>query len=286
MIITEEEFKLKFKNRKLEPYASRLYRCVYSINWLKQVAEQKSAFELTLSSYLTEALDILYLIEEMLSGTFKHKNRVISDCNILGMLIADLEMAYKMKIGFYRKYLDEAEFKVSCIGEYPVFFESKDENGNDVISNNAYMYGADDLFYSDKIPNPSPTERIFTVKKPEVIKEYIAAVESARAYALSTSKLDMELPVKAFLKEVVKMNIALENKVYLELYECLVLADAIDSDTIHSHDISHDTYCRENFIKLRFKRVIKEMENPKKHVEVTFTLQIDKDHPENNIKGL
>lgn len=285
MVITEEEFKSKFKNRNLEPYASQLYKSVYTINWLKQVAEQKSAFEQKLASYLTEAVDILYMIEEMLSGNFRHNKRVISDAKILGMLIGDLEMAYRMKIEFYRKYLDETEFNVSSIGEYPVVFMAYDENGNEVHSNNAYMYGSDDQYYSGLIPDPPFNERIFTVERPEVIKEYIAAIESVRAYALSKSRFDMELPVKAFLKDVVRMNIPLSNRVYLELYECLVLADSIDSETIHSHEVSREPYCRENFIKLRFKRVIKEMQNPRDHVEITFTLHLDEEHPENNIKG-
>jgi hypothetical protein len=58
-----------------------------------------------------------------------------------------------------------------------------------------------------------------------------------------------------FLPFIISTGVKLDNSMYRDIYDCMKLANLIDKDQVRSHDLSSSRYVRENFIKLRFKRL-------------------------------
>lgn len=58
-----------------------------------------------------------------------------------------------------------------------------------------------------------------------------------------------------FLPFIISTGVKLDNSMYRDIYDCMIMANLIDKEQIHSHDVSTSRYVRENFIKLRFKRL-------------------------------
>ena len=279
MDITLEEFKDKFKNRNLEPYTDVLYNALGISELYQGIAQQKNKFESDLASILGEALGLLYLIQDLLSGEFIYKKMPVKDPRIIGMLVNDLELAYRMKIELYRNELDERFVENMQVGEYPVLFTMLTDEGEEKASNDVRLGDEDDVKISTTIPDPPIGQRLFGGGLNHDVETYIKVVRTARDYAVKKAHFDDELPIKAFLKRCLELGIPTENKYYLELYECLQLIGAISPATLQDHSKSSDPYIAAVFMRGRFNRLKGQLAKGIEHTELGFTLHVDDDKP-------
>lgn len=286
MVITEEEFKSKFKNKNLEPYAESVYRAMFTVSLLQNMVMQKNKFESDLVSILQEALGILYVIEDMISGEFTYKRMPISDPQILGMVKADWEMAYRYKIELYRKELDERQFDGLSVGEYPAVFSTIDNNDKEHFSNVVFVADEEDIRNGKSIPETPIFGNLFGKDGRYDIKQFIIILEDVIKKCQKKSQYDKELAIKAFMKKTIEIGIPKENKYYVELYECLVLIDAIDAKTLASHNASTDPYAIANFMKARYNRLLKGGTRKDTNNLLEFLVQVDENNPESCIVGI
>lgn len=59
----------------------------------------------------------------------------------------------------------------------------------------------------------------------------------------------------AFIRFVIGLKLPLSNKLYRDIYDCMRMLNLLDPEQIRLHDSSTSRYVRENYIKLKIKRM-------------------------------
>lgn len=84
------------------------------------------------------------------------------------------------------------------------------------------------------------------------IRQAVSAVFDSIEDSYIRSKNDF---ADAFIRFVIGLKLPLSNRLYRDIYDCMKMLNVLDSEQIRLHESSTSKYVRENYIKLKIKRM-------------------------------
>lgn len=236
---TKESFVKRFTNRELELPSPFLYKFLQR-EWTEQYFNRKEMGEelLTLYQYTVELQGLARLYENACNPNKMAKRyRIVTDGPLIEIQKGIQNAILSCLDSLYRR-IDKHTILEALEPEYKKSFELW----------NSYLKG---MPYPEEIRENANGHLL----SDEVMDEIMTFIDRAPKDMIESVTISEDDVIKNFLRYAIKLGIKMNSEVYRELYECLEEFSLIPSEQYHSHMKNSSPYVRENYIKMKVKRL-------------------------------
>lgn len=235
--MSREEFQRFYANRPMGQIADRVYDFFHGINERNLKYKALNSVYLDIISDVGNIGTILDFLDD-LQGTYRIPERYqLTDETIwrkVSILMKDhlctaLDKAFERARSYIEWGKREPEL-MSVLEEWVGIIEQLPASDEIAFEEDGYI----------------PLEEIIGMKD---------LVDLAFDVIDTTSIITQNEVEESFLPFVLSTGIELNNALYRDIYDCMILANLLEREQIRLHKSSTSRYVRENFIKARFKRL-------------------------------
>ena len=195
--------------------------------------------------------DLKFLKDIRTSRMISGKDYIIKDESLLNQIAAHVEADYLNKLLEIEKIYKRRRINPDKAEEIrkPISEIWKEESADEDMSLNVELHGSKRQI--DKAGRPIPFDSI---------NQQLQQLESVLSNAKKLLAGFQDGLVDEFIETLLNSRLPIDNRLYRDIYDVLLLYERLPQELVESHDNNEDKnpYVRENYIKQRVYRMIKQ----------------------------